>query len=87
MSTEGIKRGLSAAAKVFTSKSRQYRINNQQISCSCCGSREFEHRQVLLNTTAATLVNLDWANASASAMICDNCSHIDWFLKEPTRIL
>jgi len=76
MKNEGIKRGLAAAAKVFTSKSREYHVNNAKLVCPCCGSTEFEHRRVLLNTTVATLVNLDWANSNASAMICDNCSHI-----------
>jgi predicted nucleic-acid-binding Zn-ribbon protein len=87
MSAESIKRGLAAAAKVFTSKSRSYKINGKTLKCPLCGCASFEHRRVLLNTTVATLVNLDWANSDASAMICEDCSHIMWFYKEPERIL
>jgi hypothetical protein len=87
MTPERFKRGIAAAAKVFSSKSRAYTVNDSQLSCPVCSSKTFEHRRVLLNTAAASLVNLDWANASASALICDSCTHITWFLTEPTRIL
>ena len=87
MSAESIKKGLAAAAKVFTSKSRGYTITNKEIVCPVCQGKSFEHRRVLLNTTVAALLNLDWANANASAMIRDGCTHISWFYKEPARTL
>ena len=87
MSTEAFKRGIAAAAKVFTSDSRKYRINGTQLKCNLCNCTSFEYRKVLLNTTVATLLNFDWANSNASAMVCDDCSHITWYLKEAERIL
>lgn len=87
MSAESFKRGLAAAAKVFTSQSREYKVGDEVLACAFCRGKSFEHRRVLLNTAAATLVNLDWANAQASAMVCDRCSHIMWFFKEPERVL
>jgi hypothetical protein len=87
MSLESIKAGLAAATKVFTSTSREYLINGRVLKCPVCEGGAFEHRRVLLSTTVAAMVNLDWTNANASAMICDECTHISWFYKEPERKL
>ncbi|MDQ7818212.1 MAG: zinc ribbon domain-containing protein [Melioribacteraceae bacterium] len=60
-----------------------YKMRGKKIVCPYCGSDKFEVRDVLLNTTAMTFLGFDWANKTASAMICTNCSRIEWYFNQP----
>jgi predicted nucleic-acid-binding Zn-ribbon protein len=60
-----------------------YEILNKKIVCPNCGHDKFEVREILLNTSAMTFFGFDWANKSASAMICTNCTRIEWYFDKP----
>lgn len=49
------------------------------VRCSHCDHTEFDAREVLLNTRAATFFNLDWANRGATVLTCRRCTHLEWF--------
>lgn len=60
-----------------------FRILGQKVQCPRCGHDKFESRDVLLNTPAMTFFGFDWANRTATALICGSCSRIEWFLNKP----
>jgi hypothetical protein len=41
---------------------------------------------VKLNTATASLFNLDWANKSATCLVCSDCSYIHWFLLDKNEL-
>lgn len=59
--------------------SETFEIAGQQLTCPICNSRQFWKKQAQLNTAMATFFNLDWANHTATCLICEGCSHILWF--------
>jgi len=61
---------------------QQVTIKGNKLTCTVCGHDIFKPRKAQLNTKAASLLNLDWANKSAQCYICNNCSHIEWFMEE-----
>lgn len=63
-----------------------YRNMGKKITCPNCGNDKYEVRDVLLNTTAMTFFGFDWANRTASAMICTQCSRIEWYFNLPEII-
>lgn len=62
----------------------EYRINDQPIQCSHCGKATFRKGSAMLNTAGMTFLGLDWANRTATTLMCDNCGLIHWFAKTPT---
>lgn len=60
-----------------------YNNMGKKITCPNCGNDKFEVRDVLLNTTAMTFFGFDWANKTASALICNKCSRIEWYFNPP----
>ena len=56
------------------------------ITCPQCGHDQFETREAKLNTTVMTLVDLDWADTSATVLTCTRCSRLEWYLECPERI-
>lgn len=61
-----------------------FKIIDKKIECLNCGHDKFEMRDILLNTPGLTFLGIDWANRTASALICTNCSRIEWYLNKPT---
>ncbi len=57
-------------------------VKGKKLTCRICGHDYFIYREAQLNTKTATLFNLDWANKTASCYVCNNCSHIEWFLEK-----
>lgn len=57
-----------------------------EVTCPHCSHTLFRERRAQLNTAAMSLLDLDWANPSATTLICANCSHIEWFLDSPQRV-
>jgi hypothetical protein len=55
-------------------------VNGYQIKCVVCANEYFHAREGQLNTSAASFFNLDWANKSATCLVCSECTHIMWFL-------
>ena len=56
------------------------------IRCTHCGGEEFSQTEALMNSTAFTLVDLDWLDRSGTALVCTSCTLIQWFGKAPTRL-
>lgn len=57
-------------------------ILGESLICPICKNDTFYNREAQLNTSMATLFNLDWANKSATCFVCSKCTHISWFLGE-----
>jgi predicted nucleic-acid-binding Zn-ribbon protein len=81
----GIAAGLKAAATSFTEDHPHFRVGSRRIVCPICGHDEFDQQSMLMNTTGLTLMNLDWLNASACALICRRCTRIELFAEAPTN--
>ena len=60
---------------------KQYIFSGKTLECSICQNTEFWTRETLMNTTGMTLAGIEWANRKATNYICNNCSHILWFMK------
>ena len=58
------------------------RVYGKSLSCPVCSYDKFWTRKTLLNSRAATLFNLEWANKNATNHICDQCGHILWFVEK-----
>ncbi|MGB9887202.1 MAG: hypothetical protein ACPLPT_07580 [Moorellales bacterium] len=57
-------------------------ILGKNLSCHVCGHDKFWRRRAQLNTAVATFFDLDWANPSATCLVCARCGYIHWFLPE-----
>ena len=57
-----------------------FEIRGIQVKCSHCGSNRFFEREAQLNTAGLTFLNLDWANKSATVLVCESCGKLEWFL-------
>jgi hypothetical protein len=77
---ENFKRGLAGDDR------QHYKVAGVQVRCPHCGGENFDTGSALLNTSGMTFLGFDWANRSASLLICTKCSHIDWFLEQPEQI-
>ncbi len=55
-------------------------VHGRQIKCVVCANEYFHIREAQLNTAAASFFNVDWANRSATCLVCSECTHIMWFL-------
>ena len=60
-----------------------YQVLDKEVVCPVCGYTKFEARDILLNTTAMTFFGFDWANRTATALICTNCTRIEWYFNKP----
>ena len=50
------------------------------LACVVCGGRDFAYREIKLNTTGMTFMDLDWANRSRAGAICRACGYVHTFL-------
>lgn len=64
----------------------EYSINQTKIYCPCCRNDTFEIDYRQLNTRGATFFGIDWANRSATILVCERCSYISWFMSEPDEL-
>jgi predicted nucleic-acid-binding Zn-ribbon protein len=55
-------------------------VDGREIACVICGAAEFVDRPVKLNSTAAELFDLAWANQTATGLICTNCGYVHEFV-------
>jgi len=81
-------RALKAGAKGFAKAfgPAHYQAVGLQVSCTHCKGELFQEMEALLNTTGATLANLDWLDKSGTALLCENCGLIQWFAKKPEKL-
>ena len=56
-----------------------FTLAGKQVRCGHCEHPEFDAREVLLNTRAATFFGFDWANRGATVLACRRCTHLEWF--------
>jgi predicted nucleic-acid-binding Zn-ribbon protein len=80
---QALKAGSKGFMKAF--EPGRYEAGGIQVRCSHCRNEVFQEQEALLNTTGATMVNLDWLNKTGTALICENCGLIQWFGKRPER--
>jgi len=55
-------------------------VNNRYLSCQYCNHNMFFTRKAQLNTAGMSLLDMDWANKSATCYVCEQCGYIHWFL-------
>jgi predicted nucleic-acid-binding Zn-ribbon protein len=68
-------------SKFENQEPQSFVVKGYELKCPICNNRQFRTKQVLLNTTAMTFFNLDWANRNAKSYVCSNCTHIMWFME------
>lgn len=63
----------------------RYVVAGQIVECLRCGGGGFAKETALLNSRGLTFMGLDWLNRGAWALICETCSRIEWFAREPQK--
>lgn len=56
-----------------------YYVGKKQLTCMFCQHDQFHIREVKLNTTGMSALNLDWMNSSADGLICAQCGYVHLF--------
>jgi len=80
----GLKGGWEAATE--GSRPNRYTVSDRLVRCPHCTGETFVLGQALLNTRGAELMNMAWANAYATTLLCEECGNIQWFAQEPERV-
>ncbi|WP_042385540.1 hypothetical protein [Streptacidiphilus melanogenes] len=57
-------------------------IGDKWIRCGFCQGDVFRDREVKLNSSGMELLNLGWANESATGLICWNCGYVQLFMND-----
>lgn len=78
-----LKAGVKGFAKAF--EPARYLAAGLPVFCPHCKGDLFQEQEALLNTTGATLVNLDWLDKSGMALLCEKCGLIQWYAKKPEK--
>ena len=63
-------------------KPQHINVKGKKLKCTICAHDRFYYRKAQLNTKIASLLDVDWANKSAHCYVCENCTHIEWFLEQ-----
>jgi len=63
----------------------EYSVAGRPVRCPHCGEGKFAPASALLNTRARSAFNMDWADPSATILVCAECGRIEWFVNEPTE--
>ena len=76
---------LKAGVRAFKegTEPSEYSVAGRPVRCSHCGERKFAPGSALLNSRSRTVFKVDWADPSASILICAECGRIEWFAHEP----
>ena len=64
----------------------EYRVGGRTVRCPHCEHQRFVSGRALLNSAGLTFFKLDWADPSATTLVCAECGRIEWFAQEPERI-
>lgn len=56
-----------------------YQIKGNEIKCPICRNDKFWLQKAQLNKATSSFFGLDWADKSATCLICSECTHISWF--------
>ena len=76
---------LKAGVKGFKegTQPREYSVAGRPVRCPHCGEGKFAPGSALLNTRARSAFNVDWADPSATILICAECGRIEWYVNAP----
>lgn len=61
-------------------EAQEIQILGNMLRCEICHHGRFYSREGKIQTTAMTFFDLDWANASATCLVCERCGYVHWFL-------
>lgn len=61
-------------------------IGDMWINCQVCKGDLFRDREVKLNSSGMELMNLAWANESATGLICWRCGYVHLFVNRELRL-
>ncbi len=64
----------------------RFSIDGRPVRCPHCGCEHFGIGRAQLNTAGMTFFGLDWADKSASTLLCAECGNIQWFAQTPNRV-
>jgi hypothetical protein len=81
---KALKRGVGALAEGF--QPGKYEVEGKSVTCLHCGNEIFAEGEALLSTVGMTFFHLNWANKTASTLMCADCGRIEWFGQRPTRL-
>ena len=60
-------------------------MGGKPVQCPHCQGKLFIAGEAQLNTALATLIDLDWANKSATILTCTSYGQIQWFGMQPMK--
>lgn len=83
----GIWNGIKRASKAIVEGTgpAEYIVGGKRLHYQHCGEAHFLEGRAQLNTAGITFLDIDWANKSATTLMCDHCSLIHWFGERPER--
>jgi predicted nucleic-acid-binding Zn-ribbon protein len=81
---DAVRRGFKAMADA--NGPGRFAVEGKAVTCPHCGHDTFAEGSILLNTVGMTFFGLDWANRTASTLMCAQCGRIEWFGQKPERV-
>ena len=83
----GIWEGVKRASKTLVDgpPPAKYFAGGKQIVCEHCDHDQFDEGKAQLNTVGMTFLGMDWANKTATTLMCDACGRIHWYGVPPER--
>ncbi len=64
----------------------RFTVAGKSVACPQCGGTAFLETSAQLHTQGLTFFQLEWLGKKAFVLVCDGCSHIQWFAKEPEKV-
>lgn len=61
-------------------------VGDRPIQCLVCGGEQFWDRAVQLNTSGMEFLGIEWANASATGLICADCGYVHEFVGKALQL-
>ena len=55
-------------------------------TCHVCRGQLFVDRQIQLNTSGMEFFGVEWANRSATGLICDSCGYVHMFVNDAIEL-
>jgi hypothetical protein len=64
----------------------RFTVAGKPVTCPLCGGTAFVASSAQLHTQGLTFFQLEWLGKTAYVLVCDGCSQIQWFGKEPEKV-
>jgi predicted nucleic-acid-binding Zn-ribbon protein len=61
-------------------------VGDRAVRCLICGGEQFWDRDVQLNTSGMEFLGVEWANASATGLICTDCGYVHEFAGDAVQL-